>query len=336
VKCKLTSILLPVRNAELFLSVCLESILNQTEKDWELIAIDDNSIDESFEILNSFEKKMPGQIHVFKNEGKGIIPALKLAYSKCQGEFITRMDADDLMEKDKLASLKSLLEKNGRGHVATGLVKYFSETQLGDGYKRYEEWLNALSLENKNYEDIYKECVIPSPSWMCHRDDLEKCGAFEIQQYPEDYDLCFRFYKNNLKVVAAQNVIHHWRDYSNRTSRTDPNYANQHYFDLKLPYFLELDFDKNRPLVIWGAGKKGKHLAKKLVEQKIDFYWVSNNEKKNGKMIYDQLVQHFEKVNELENPQVIVSVASPEGQVEILTFFQKKKMKKGEDYYFFC
>ena len=72
-KCKLTSILLPVRNAELFLSVCLESILNQTEKDWELIAIDDNSIDESFEILNSFEKKMPGQIHVFKNEGKGII-----------------------------------------------------------------------------------------------------------------------------------------------------------------------------------------------------------------------------------------------------------------------
>ncbi|MFT6322075.1 MAG: putative dinucleotide-utilizing enzyme [Granulosicoccus sp.] len=97
-----------------------------------------------------------------------------------------------------------------------------------------------------------------------------------------------------------------------------------------------MDFDKNRPLVIWGAGKKGKHLAKKLVEQKIDFYWVSNNDKKNGKMIYDQLVQHFEKVNELENPQVIVSVASPEGQVEILTFFQKKKMKKGEDYYFFC
>ena len=334
-KRNLISILLPVRNAELFLSACLESIENQTETDWELIAIDDHSTDKSFEILNSFEKKMPKQIHVFKNEGKGIIPALKFAYSKCQGEFITRMDADDLMEKNKLASLKSLLEKNGRGHVATGLVKYFSETQLGDGYKRYEEWLNALSLENKNYEDIYKECVIPSPAWMCHRDDLEKCGGFEIQQYPEDYDLCFRFYKNNLKVVAAQNIIHHWRDYSNRTSRTDPNYANQHYFDLKLPYFLELDFDENRPLVIWGAGKKGKHLVKKLVEQKIDFHWVSNNKKKNGKMIYDKLVQHFEKVNELEKPQVIVSVASPEGQVEILSFFQKKEMKKSKDYFFF-
>ena len=334
-KRNLISILLPVRNAEIFLSACLESIQTQTETDWELIAIDDHSTDGSFEILNSFSKKMPEQIHVFKNEEKGIIPALKLAYSKCQGEFITRMDADDLMEKCKLASLKSLLEKNGRGHVATGLVKYFSETQLGDGYKKYEEWLNTLSLENKNYEDIYKECVIPSPAWMCHRDDLEKCGAFEIQQYPEDYDLCFRFYKNNLKVVAAKNVIHHWRDYSNRTSRTDPNYANQHYFDLKLPYFLGLDFDKNRPLVIWGAGRKGKQLAKKLVEQKVNFHWVSNNEKKNGKMIYDKLVQHFEKINDLENPQIIVSVASPEGQIEILNFFQKKQMQKGRDYFFF-
>jgi glycosyltransferase involved in cell wall biosynthesis len=194
VKRNLISILLPVRNAGKYLSACLESIQNQTETNWELIAIDDNSTDSSFEILSLFSRKLPEQIHVFKNEGKGIIPALRLAYSKCQGEFITRMDADDLMEKNKLASLRSLLVKNGRGHVATGLVKYFSETKLGEGYKKYEEWLNSLILENKSYDDIYKECVIPSPSWMCYQDDLKKCGAFEIQQYPEDYDLCFRFY----------------------------------------------------------------------------------------------------------------------------------------------
>jgi len=124
------SILLPVRNAEKYLSACLQSILSQTETNWELIAIDDNSTDESFEILNSFGKKMPEQIHIFKNQGKGIIPALKLAYSKCQGEFITRMDADDLMEKNKLAALKSLLEKNGRGHVATGNVAHLKISNI--------------------------------------------------------------------------------------------------------------------------------------------------------------------------------------------------------------
>jgi len=324
---------MPVFNAVPFLTACLNSIENQSINDWELIAIDDYSTDSSWEILKSFEKKLPNQVQVFQNKKKGIIPALQLAYSKCQGEFITRMDADDLMEKTKLETLRNLLIKNGKGNVSTGLVKYFSETPLGDGYRKYEQWLNALSLENKNYDDIYKECVIPSPSWMCHRDDFEKCGAFSSSQYPEDYDLCFRFYKNKLKVVNAKEVIHHWRDYSNRTSRTDPNYANPNYFDLKLPYFLELDYDKNRPLVIWGAGKKGKILVKKLIDKNIDFHWVSNNEKKNGKMIYDTQVEHFEKLEFLKNPQVIVSVASPEGQVEILDFF---KNRKNWDYYFFC
>ena len=52
-------------------------------------------------------------------------------------------------------------------------------------------------------------------------------------------------------------------------------------------------------------------------------------------MIYDKLVQHFEKINQLEKPQIIVSVASPEGQIEILDFFYKRQMIKGEDYFFF-
>ena len=329
------SILLPVYNAAKFLSACLQSIQNQTETNWELIAIDDHSTDESFKILTDFQQKNPIQIQVLKNVGKGIIPALKLAYEKSQGEFVTRMDADDLMEKTKLETLKELLLENGKGYVSTGLVKYFSETQLGEGYQKYEMWLNALSLKNKNYEDLYKECVIPSPAWMCHREDLEKCGAFSVQQYPEDYDLCFRFYKNNLKVVAVKKVIHHWRDYSNRTSRTDPNYANQHYFDLKLPYFLELDFDKTRPLVIWGAGKKGKQLAKKLVEQNVNFHWVSNNVKKIGHVIYGQTLENFVITKELENPQIIVVVASPEGQIEILDFFKKQNWRKGKEYFFF-
>ena len=324
---------MPVFNANPFLTACLDSIENQSINNWELIAIDDHSTDSSWEILKSFENRNPTQVQVFKNVEKGIIPALQLAYSKSQGDFITRMDADDLMEKTKLETLRNLLIKNGKGYVSTGLVKYFSETTLGDGYRKYEQWLNRLSLENKNYNAIYKECVIPSPSWMCHREDFEKCGAFSSSQYPEDYDLCFRFYKNKLKVVSAKEVIHHWRDYSNRTSRTDPNYANPNYFDLKLPYFLELDYDKNRPLVIWGAGKKGKILVKKLIDKNIDFHWVSNNEKKNGKMIYDTQVEHFEKLEFLKNPQVIVSVASPEGQVEILDFF---KNRKNWDYYFFC
>ena len=111
---------MPVFNAVPFLTACLNSIENQSINDWELIAIDDYSTDSSWEILKSFEKKLPNQVQVFQNKKKGIIPALQLAYSKCQGEFITRMDADDLMEKTKLETLRNLLIKNGKGNVSTG------------------------------------------------------------------------------------------------------------------------------------------------------------------------------------------------------------------------
>ena len=69
-KRNLISILLPVRNAESFLSACLESIQNQTETNWELIAIDDHSTDRSFEILNSFSKEMPNKFMFSKMKEK--------------------------------------------------------------------------------------------------------------------------------------------------------------------------------------------------------------------------------------------------------------------------
>ena len=136
------SILLPVYNAIPYLQICLDSIQNQTEENWELIAIDDFSTDHSLQILMDFKEKNPTRVKVFQNQKKGIIPALQLAFQKSQGEYITRMDADDLMEKTKLETLKGILQKNGKRHLATGLVKYFSETTLGEGYQKYEQWLN--------------------------------------------------------------------------------------------------------------------------------------------------------------------------------------------------
>ena len=329
------SILLPVYNAAPFLTTCLESIIHQSENDWELIAIDDFSTDDSFEILRQFAEK-EHRIKVFKNTSKGIIPALRIAFEKSEGNLITRMDADDIMPENKLFLLKKILLENGKGYLATGLVKYFSEGELGNGYQKYEQWLNELSIANKNFEDIYKECVIPSPAWMCHREDLIASGGFENKLYPEDYDLCFRFYEKKLKVVAVDKVIHLWRDHSNRTSRTDKNYALQHYFDLKLPYFLKLDYDTNRPLVIWGAGKKGKQIVKMLLENNLAVTWVSNNEKKNGKDIYGILIENFEKIKALKNPQIIITVAAPDGKIEIISFLEKNGFEKIKDYFFFC
>lgn len=215
----LVSILVPFKNTEHFLPECIESIMNQSYTNWELLIIDDGSTDNSYQIVSEHANK-DNRIKLFKNTGNGIIDALRVAFKHSHGDYITRMDSDDIMIPEKLEVLAKGLQTHGKQHLAVGLVKYFSSNGINDGYAKYETWLNNLTKKGNNFSEIYKECVIPSPCWMVHREDLIACSAFEPTNYPEDYDLTFRFFKQGFKCIPCDTVLHEWRDYSTRTSRT--------------------------------------------------------------------------------------------------------------------
>jgi hypothetical protein len=246
------------------------------------------------------------------------------------------MDADDVMKPSKLASLKNDLLEQGPGHLSTGLVEYISEGQLGAGYLRYQQWLNQLSREGSNYQEIYKECVIPSPCWMVYREDFQKCGAFDSDRYPEDYDLCFRFFAAGLQCIPTRNVLHEWRDHPDRASRNDPNYLDHRFLNLKVFWFLKLHHVASRPLVLWGAGKKGKEIARLLIQNDIHFNWICNNEKKIGSNIFDIRMHPIEHIDQLNEPQLIIAVAGPKDQLGILSMLDKRQKKPMQDYYLFC
>lgn len=319
-----------------YLVDCLESILQQTYTSWELIAIDDYSTDQSWEILQKYASKH-SNIKVFQNNEKGIISALRLAYQNSNGTLITRMDADDKMSSDKIEVLKNNLLKHGEGYLAVGKVAYFSEGDLGNGYQRYAQWLNQLIETGNCFEDIYKECVIPSPAWMISRQDLDSCQAFYPSVYPEDYDLCFRFYEQGIQPIPCDKVVHLWRDHPHRTSRTDSNYADNRFLELKLHYFLQLDYQSDRELIVWGAGKKGKKTAQYLIEQDIPFTWICNNQQKIGKNIYGKQLYATNYLSETPSlPQVLLLVAQPAAQQQIKQQLDAQKLQKQIDYFFFC
>jgi len=326
---------MPVKNAGKYITDCLDSILAQSHIHWELIAVNDHSDDNSEEILKqyaSFDKR----IIPIRNRGNGIICALRLALSFCDGQFITRMDADDFMNPQKLNFMLKDLVAHGTGHVALGQVKYFAENGVKDGYRRYEAWLNALTLQGANFSELYKECVIPSPCFMIHKEDLLKAGGFESDIYPEDYDLAFRFYRQGYKCIPTRETLHYWRDYETRTSRTHENYADNRFLDLKLKYFNELHRKEEASLVVWGAGTKGKIIARWLQDEGIDFQWVCDNDKKIGKDIFNVKVQHFSSIQNLTNPQVIVSVANEEQQASITEYLVAMELKPMDNYFLFC
>ncbi len=331
----LVSILIPFKNTASYLDECINSIISQTYKNWELIIVDDHSSDDSYNIVNSFAKR-DTRIKLFKNTGNGIIDALRLAFIKSSGDFITRMDSDDVMRPKKIDTLARHLLKYGKQHIALGLVNYFSNEGLKSGYKSYEVWLNTLTKAGTNYKEIYKECVIPSPCWMVYRDDLITCEAFNPKIYPEDYDLAFRFYKHGLKCISCNMVLHDWRDYTTRTSRTHDHYAENYFIDLKLHYFLELDYLNNKTLVVWGAGNKGKKIAKILIKKGVDFEWVCDNPKKIGRDIYGKILKPFSFLEHLKHSQSIITVANKTAQNEIKDFMKNLNLHAIEDYVFFC
>ena len=332
---KTISIVMPVKNEALYLRECLDSIVSQSFKDWELWICDDHSNDNTLEIIVEYCDKYPS-INYLINKEHGIIPALNLAYSKCTGKYITRMDGDDIMPPKKLETLFSLLQKKGRGYVATGKVKYFPEEDIADGFYTYQNWLNSLCINQNHWDEVYKECVIPSPCWLAHRQDFDSCGGFKDSVYPEDYDLVFRMYTKGLKVIASQDILHLWRDHALRTSRNSEHYQTQTFFELKLKYFLSTESIQGKNLVIWGAGKKGKVLAGHLNTLDKKFHWVCNNKNKIGHEILGIVMQDYLEIEQIKNPVVLITVSGHEDRSEIVNFLEKIGLKPNKSFFMFC
>ncbi len=332
----LVSIIMAVKDTAPYLPDCLDSIIAQTYSNWELIAVNDHSSDETPEILEAYALKDP-RIKVFNSNRPRLIPTLQIGYTHSSGSLINRMDSDDRMPAYKLQVLVDEWLKHGKGSVIAGGTEHFvDEGEVGEGFRNYERWLNEVAKTETHYQQIYKECVIPSHCWIIHRDDFDEAQAFDPIVYPEDYDLCFRFYRLKLKVVGLDKILHHWRDRSNRISRTWDEYKDNRYFDLKLRYFYELDRDKSRALVLWGAGRNGKEMAKLIQAQNDEFHWICDNENKIGKDIYGVRMEHFSILEQLTNPQIMIVVSSPDGRIEILKTLGELNKKPQSDYWFFA
>jgi len=332
----LVSIIMAVKDTASYLDDCLQSIVAQTYTNWELIAVNDHSSDGSDRILQDYAARDP-RIRFFNSDRPKLIPTLQVGYAQAQGSLINRMDSDDKMPADKLEVLVSTWHKYGKGTVIAGGTTHFvDQGVVGDGFLRYEKWLNEVARTNTHYQQIYKECVIPSHCWILHKDDFDAVGAFDPLVYPEDYDLCFRFYQHQLQVVGIDKILHYWRDRSNRISRTWKEYQDNRYFDLKLRFFYKLDRDPTRPLVLWGAGRNGKDMAKLLQAYKDSFHWVCDNQRKIGKDIYGVRMAHLDTIPALENPQIMIVVSAPTGKLEIQELLDDWDKTPVLDYWFFA
>lgn len=314
------SILMPVKNAGQYLSNCLDSILSQTYRSWELIAVDDFSEDESVSILERYAQR-DSRIKVLKNQKAGIIPAIQLAFSHAQGTWISRMDADDLMPEQKLALFMNQAREKT---ILTGNVKYFSDDKVSGGYQRYERWLNELEPEDYD-KQIYRECVIASPNWLISRQFFEKFD-WSQWQYPEDYDLVFHWRKAGYRVHKIDQFTHLWREHPTRTSRNSERYQQTSFFRLKTHWFLASEWTEGETLQLVGSSQKMNLVANVLDSRHVSYERFSVKEGVGS------------SVKDLDpNRKAILCAwpANPKTQTEIRKFLEDKGFGFGRNLWLF-
>ena len=256
------SVLLPVRDAASTLPACLESLRAQTFADFEVIAVDDGSRDASAAVL---ARAAAGDRRLRVSSGPGgLVAALNAAAEAATGELLARMDADDVALPERFARQVSRLDAEPALDVLGCRVALLDGGAFGNaGMRAYVDWSNALLTHEAIAADMFVESPLAHPSVTMRAAALRRLGGYRAFEGPEDYDLWLRALAAGCRFGKLPEVLLQWRDTASRLSRTDPRYAPERFFDLRIESFLRTT-SSGDGVVVWGAGPIGKAWARGL------------------------------------------------------------------------
>lgn len=182
----LVSVIMPAYNAEKYIGEAIESILNQTYKNFEFIIIDDASSDETTDIIKNFQKKDKRIILVKNRENIGVTKSLNKALRRARGKYIIRMDADDFAYPNRFAQQVALMERHP-DVVVSGCYIEVCDKDLKTKYIR---------KYHPDDKSIRRHIFRYSP--FAHPATIWKARILKKEQYDErivvsqDYELYFR------------------------------------------------------------------------------------------------------------------------------------------------
>ena len=162
----LISVILPFRNASGTLRRAIESILNQTFRNFELILINDGSDDHPIDILSDYNDPRIKTIHL---PTSGIVFSLNQGINISRGRYIARMDADDYAYPERLELQYQYLKENRKVGVVSGSINYSGDRNKNLGYALYVDWINSLMTREEIYLNRFVESPICHPSVMIRR-----------------------------------------------------------------------------------------------------------------------------------------------------------------------
>jgi len=196
------SVVMPVYNSEKFLTEAIESILNQTYKNFELLIVYDNSSDNSLSIIKKFQEN-DTRISLISGDKEGISGALNKGIELAKGKYIARMDSDDI-------SISTRFEKQISHMQKLGLDICGGHSLLIDGNGK----INGIGIMPRSHElcglSMMFMVPFPHPSVMILKSFLMNNSLKYIGKY-EDFDLWTRMFTLGAKFGNIDDIVIHYR-----------------------------------------------------------------------------------------------------------------------------
>ena len=198
-----------VYNGEKYLSEAIESVLNQTYKDFEFIIINDGSSDSSLEIIKKYQNQ-DERIVLISRENKGLVASLNEGIEKAKGKYIARMDADDICLSTRFEEQIEYMEKN-KLDLCGSWIETFDERNILNVWK-YPETHSDIEFRS------FFMCSFAHPSVMIKKIVFDKL-KYE-NETAEDYRLWCDILANGYKVGNIQKVLLKYRLHNNQLTQT--------------------------------------------------------------------------------------------------------------------
>lgn len=259
---------MPVYNAESTVIQALESLRAQTFKNFEIVVVNDGSNATTIDVLKNYN-----EILLLDRPHHGIVHALNDGITAASGEYIARMDADDICHPERISRQTAFLDTFPDIGVVGCRVCFGGDRTMQAGYAAYVDWINTMMTPEQIAINRFVESPLAHPSVMFRKELTKQYGAYRNGLFPEDYELWLRWLANGVLIGKVDEELLVWNDPPGRLSRTDERYSVKAFYKTKAEYLLKW-LEENNPhhpdVVVWGAGRVTRRRAEILTEVGIN------------------------------------------------------------------
>jgi hypothetical protein len=256
---------------------------------------------------------------------------LNSGLEQCRGAFVARMDADDLMHRERLAAQADALDGNPALSAVGSHVRLFPRSSVSSRLREYEAWLNGMRSDDDIRRDAFVECPIAHPTLMMRREVA--AWGYTDREWPEDYDLVLRVLASGRRVGVVTRRLLAWRNGAGTLSRTDPRYGLDRFTACKAHFIATAFLASTATYVLWGYGSTGRELRRALAAHgKTPSHIVEVKRGRIGQRIHAADVIPICRLPGLRGERVVVSVAREGPRTEIRGAMSSMGFAEGIDY----